>query len=661
MSNQTEPPRLLWLANRMRCTSVPEVVYRIRQAILSPLVRRKVCAIPGRVLGQSFTAGVTAIERPEGIDAASYLREANAILEGNVVLFESYPVNVGRDPDWNRCPRAEEHSRCDSGAADPDRGRNAGEDIKYVWELNRHLQWVRLAQAHVLTGDRSYSDGLATQIDSWLDQCPPLSGPNWSSAMELGIRLVNWSLLWRMLGGCEGILFRNAAGEDLRKRWTASIFAHCRFVRENLSRYSSANNHLIGEAAGLYVAARTWHFDEYSSSWAADAKAELERESAVQFFADGVHREQAFAYQAYVCECLAVAAIYGHQTGDPFSGEFWNVLRRACRFLRSASDAGGHFPMVGDADDGALLRLEPRDGRVRAALVSSMVESILGLRTVSKAGDAVRWLSGSISGLPETDRGLDTDWKYPYSGYIFFGSKFGEPDEIKGMIDCGPLGYLGIAAHGHADALAIVLSIAGEECLVDPGTCEYGGEYRWRNYFRGTAAHNTVRVDGLDQSVSGGRFMWTDKANVAVIKAPTSPGDFDFAGTHDGYMRLKDPVRHVRKVTYDHSSMSLLVIDELTGNARHEFEQFWHFAPRVEVQSRGDAIVVCGRRFRLQMQFLTGGLDMAAIRGQENPPLGWISRGYGTKEPTTVVRVRMQSPTASIQVRFTIQFLRQPS
>jgi hypothetical protein len=85
---------------------------------------------------------------------------------------------------------------------------------------------------------------------------------------------------------------------------------------------------------------------------------------------------------------------------------------------------------------------------------------------------------------------------------------------------------------------------------------------KWRDYFRGTSAHNTVRIDGLDQSVSGGRFMWLKKAS-SIERMPQSPHEFDFRGSHDGYQRLADPVRHLRSVRFDAATSTLTVRDEL--------------------------------------------------------------------------------------------------
>ena len=92
------------------------------------------------------------------------------------------------------------------------------------------------------------------------------------------------------------------------------------------------------------------------------------------------------------------------------------------------------------------------------------------------------------------------------------GSRFGTRDELRIVADAGPLGYLSIAAHGHADALAFTLSAHGQELLIDPGTYAYHTEREWRDWFRGTAAHNTVTLDDENQSVIGGNFMWLQRA-----------------------------------------------------------------------------------------------------------------------------------------------------
>ena len=107
--------------------------------------------------------------------------------------------------------------------------------------------------------------------------------------------------------------------------------------------------------------------------------------------------------------------------------------------------------------------------------------------------------------------------------------------------------YLSIAAHGHADALAFTLSLGGEEFLIDPGTYAYHTQKLWRDYFRGTYAHNTVRVDEVDQSEIGGNFMWMRKARATLLRHEAQGSQQSWAASHDGYRRLPDPVTHTAR------------------------------------------------------------------------------------------------------------------
>lgn len=646
------PPRLLWLWNRLRCMSVAEVGYRLRQAGLYRLVRHGWLGrrVP-RPLAEAPLLGAQAA--PVGIAAAPYLAEADAIVAGRVTLFAAAPFDVGPVPQWNRDPLTGVTGPTRFAATIAITDRALVGDIKHVWELNRHLHLVRLAQAYALSGEQRYGKALAAQLDAWLTQCPPLTGPNWTSSLELGIRLINWSLIWQWTGGADGVLFAGAQGAALRRRWLDSIYFHCDYIARHLSRHSSANNHLVGELAGLYVAARSWPCWPQSRRWARQGRRELEQQIQAQYADDGVNREQAFSYHVFTAEFLLVAGLCGERTGDPYARAYWQRLQRALQFLHSVRDVGGHVPMVGDADDGMVFRLVPGD-EDRCAMLLAQGRALFD----GAQGDAcARWLLAGTRVAVAPDPRPRSDWNFAAGGYLLFGRAFGQPDEIKGMVDCGPLGYLGIAAHGHADALALTLSIGGEPCLVDPGTYSYWQEQQWRDYFRGTSAHNTVRVDGLDQSVSGGRFMWTRKARCRIERLPDSPGQFDFAGAHDGYGRLPDPVRHRRAVRFDAADASLLVRDTFDGRQPHLVEQFWHFAPGLHVTLDGDTVLVQGQRFRLRGRFAGAALQLELVHGRETPPLGWYSSRYEHKQATTVLRVWTERSDMPLDACYTIDNL----
>ncbi len=658
MSYQRVIEKLAWLINRFRCMSAAEIFYRIEQVYINKAIKYGV-----------LSTAVPKPSRPEDdapilvfdcsdIDGAAYIREADAILAGNVILFAAKTFNVGSLPEWNRDPLTGIVGPLSFGLDMAITNRELVGDIKHVWELNRHLHLVRLAQAYIISGKLEYLDGLVRQISTWLEQCPPFRGPNWTSSLELGIRLINWSLIWQILGGWDGVLFKRPEGELLRSRWLHVIFAHCQFISRHFSRHSSANNHLIGELAGLYVAARTWPCWLQSEQWAVFSKAELEREAVLQYSTDGVNKEQAFAYQVFTLEFLMTAGIYGQRGADAFADSYWEVVYKALRFLKSIPDVAGRVPMVGDADDGIVLRLEPGEAKDRVAMVLALGEAVFANNALASRTDTVKWLLGKATGIaPVSAHCSATDWQFPDGGYFLFGSHFGTRDEIKGLLDCGALGYLGIAAHGHADALAITLSIAGEECLVDPGTFSYWNELKWRDYFRGTSAHNTIRVDGLDQSVSGGRFMWTHKAQATVDKMPVSSSQFEFSGHHDGYLRLADPVRHVRTVRYENEATRLVVHDVVSGKTEHEVEQFWHFGPTLELDLDDNYVRIKGLRFKAVMEFLGSDLQIQVFYGNEDLPLGWLSRAYEVKQPIHVIRVRTASRLVSIEARLKIEIL----
>ena len=573
-----------WLLNRLRCMSVAEVVHRAGRALVRPRL------VPQAPHADGVTFAHPGAPELDPAERAALLREAASIDRGRVPLFASHTVDVATPPDWN-------------AALDP-------ADIKYTWELNRHLHLVRLAQAWALTGEDRWRASVAAQLRSWLDQCPPTAGPNWKSGLELGIRLINWSLIWQLLQG--------TVDAGLRAAWLASIRAHCALIAARLSRHSSANNHLIGELAGWYVAACTWPCWPESAAWRAQARRELEEQMQVQFHADGVHREQSFAYHVFCCDFLQLAGLLGQASGAPFSDAYWTRLQRARAFIHAAGNVASN---VGDADDGCVWRL---------------------------GASGAHWLRHLFPGPPPPDVPMQPAWAWPDAGYYLFG----EAGRVQGMADCGPLGYLGIAAHGHADALSLTLNIDGAPVLVDAGTGSYWRDRRWRDYFRGTAAHNTVRVDGLDQSSGGGRFLWLKKARTRIDAVPVSPTDFFLAASHDGYLRLADPVRHHRSIAFKDNA--LVVHDHIAGQHAHRSEIFWHFAPHLAVDLAGQGVTVRTDRYTLTLQASCGSL--ALVRGADNPPLGWYSTAYDVRTPCTVLRIVNESSDVRVECRITISF-----
>lgn len=561
---------------------------------------------------------------------AAVLEDAERILAGEALLFRDW-VRVGADPDWHRDPLGgEPWPRVFAGDIDVRTPGHGG--VRRVWELNRHHEFTVLAQASALTGDPRYEAKLLALWESWLAANPVDVGVNWSSGLEMAIRVMNWAWAWALLER-GGTLPASLARGIMR-----SISEQVRWIEEHPSLYSTANNHRIGEAAALTAVGILWPTLPEASRRREQGLAILTAEVPRQISADGVSLEQAFHYQAFVLDaCLWVLDLVD-RTDRPRPAALAASVRRASGFLRVVMDTRGDLPGVGDSDEGWFLRFGGiRTPRYRG--LQQVAAVTFGDGALLPDGDApdpqLFWRLGPTgltahAALCRT-RTAPGSRAFSGGGYVVFRSGTGERERV-GVFDGGPLGLGTLAAHGHADALALTISVGGRPALVDAGTYGYHEQPEWRPYFRGTGAHNTVRVDGKDQSEIGGPFLWTRHARARVERWNSSPA-LDLArASHDGYAALG--VRHTRTVLFRKPD-TWIVLDRLHGSREHLIEQRFHFAPGT-VELDGDRLRAAGAGVVLLGAALPG-LEMSVRRGSEEPPDGWYSPRFGHREPVTAV------------------------
>lgn len=633
--------KLTWKVRRLSTMNAAEIGYRVRQALQARWERlglRRVRAVAPR--GDSGAAWVDRL--PRGFDASGYLLAADAVLEGRFDVFALTDAALGFPPMWNVDPKSRTVAPRAFGKSIDYRDERLVGDIKYLWEPNRHLQIVTLAQAWHLSGQRRYADGCRQLLESWFEQCPYPFGPNWTSSLELAIRLVNWAVAWQLLGGDRSSLFEGAEGSAFRERWLRSVREHCHFIAGHFSHFSSANNHLLGEYMGLFVGAITWPLWRESAQWRDTAAAGFEREVRLQNAPDGVNREQAIYYQHEVMDMMLICALIGRANGISFGPVYWERLEAMMEFLAAVMDRAGNVPMIGDSDDALIVRFSPQKpwNPYRSLLATG---AILFSRAdwAAKAGrcdDKTRWLLGDEAvERQETSTSSNTPLPrraFREGGYYVLGARFGAEDEVLAVVDCGPLGFLSIAAHGHADALSFTLSAGGVQMLVDPGTFAYHTQKKWRDYFRSTFAHNCVTVDGTDQSTIGGNFMWVSKAESTCTMASLDEGGVQcFEGEHDGYRRLPDPVTHRRRITFNAVTNEFRVEDNLECSAAHQVNICWHFSEHCLVTADAHWVQAVAGRVRLTLGMERISPPPELLRGREDPPGGWISRSFDVKTP----------------------------
>jgi heparinase II/III-like protein len=373
----------------------------------------------------------------------------------------------------------------------------------------------------------------------------------------------------------------------------------------------------------------------------------LEREALAQNAPDGVNREQAVSYQRFVLDFLVFCLLAGRANGRHFSSEYESRIESMLDYLASIMDAGGNVPQFGDADDGHMARLSQGEHfcPYKSLLASGAI--LFGRGDFKlKAGpldDKTRALVGAkadeqYARLDTRKTRLPLRRTFHHGGCYVLGCELDTPGEIRLVADAGPLGYRSIAAHGHADALSFTLSAGGQEFLIDPGTYAYHTQGAWRQYFRGTSAHNTVRIDGLDQSVQGGNFLWLAKANAGCSLWVSSAERDCFEGWHDGYARLDDPVKHRRLIQLDKAARRIVIEDTLEMVEDHQVELFFHCHEDSTLAPTGQGYIV--RRGSGAVKITLPQADGATLHvycGSLAPMSGWISRAFDTRAPAPTI------------------------
>lgn len=645
MEKKTNNNKIKWYWHRLRSMSCAEIIHRAKKYILITVIQCMSRSNNAPSFTSNGKAELTKIKINFHTESQiDYIRAADRLINDG---FDIFKVKLSFEDIFN-CWNCDFKNQVTAPLLNSlkynYKDKKLVGDIKYLWEINRHLIILPIAQAYYFSNENKYLDVIRTAISTWIYQCPYLKGPNWTSSLELAIRLINWCLVWKLIDGSKSPIFQGEEGKQLLKLWLITIYRHCHFIKNNLSRYSSANNHLIGELAGLFISSNIWPYWDDSEKWKKLSYRLLLQEIEKQNTSDGVNKEQAIAYQQFVLDFLIISGMVGHSYKIKFPDNYWKIIESMIAFIGSMIDNSNNIPMIGDADDGFVFHLSSDveiDNYVSLLSTGAMLFNRREfIRNKSKTDQKTQWLIG-LFGVPDIGYrgGQETlEWpkqSYSQGGYYITGKDFFTPKEIKCIIDCGPLGYLSIAAHGHADALSMYLSVGGREILIDPGTYAYHRNKRWRNYFRGTAAHNTIRVDGFDQSRISGNFMWSHKANATCNEFRIEESKDTFIGYHDGYSQLKDPVIHERKVEFNKNDSILRVSDAILCKSDHSIERFFHFSEQCDVRIENNKLIAKNDSVKVAVSAADDeSSKLALYYGDEDMPMGWVSRHYDLKVPT---------------------------
>jgi hypothetical protein len=565
-------------------------------------------------------------------DTPALLARADAALERRIAFFGYPEVRLEEPLDFARDPFG--------GGAWPDRHgklldyRRADHgDPKWIWELNRCQELPVLCLAWRLTGAVRFAEAARDRMLAWIESSPPGRGIAWSNGFEAALRGISFALTFDALRG-SGLI------DDVgRERVLRALWQHCRWIVRDHSFGSSANNHLIGEAAGLAVIGLLAPELRESRSWVDRGVGWLNVEAERQILPDGGDAEQAFAYHLFVCDLLLLASALGTEPSERIVGG----LGRSAGALALQVHPGEPDLAYGDADEGRAFVFDGEEVRTAGAVASSLACATGHPEAAALAGRAdftslvLFGADGDRRFAGAAPASVQSDGVLPDLGLVVLRRQ-----GTRTTFDTGPLGYLGIAAHGHADSLAISYSDGALELVTDPGTGTYFGDPAFRHSFRSTAAHATVTVDGLDQAVYGGPFLWLKHPRTRVTHLDLDSGIV--VGEVEAWSRLRDPVRHRRGVVVL-STGALLVYDRLDARLPHRYAQTWPLPPSFVVHERAPWLfdgLVDGNT-RLLAAFAPHEGRVHRLRGEDGMTEGWWSRRLERIEPAVVLRVEQET------------------
>jgi hypothetical protein len=563
--------------------------------------------------------------------AADAVERADAMIAGRFTLLGYRDIVFGVRPDWHTDPvhgrRAPRRYWSRVPFLDPAFG-----DHKIVWELNRHQYWLALGRARALTGERRFYTAFTSHLVSWLESNPPLTGTNWASMLELGLRAISW--LWALE------LFAAQASEADETPWIVDLLLaidrQLTHIEQNLSRYFSPNTHLTGEALALYVAGLSLPELDASGRRAAVGRDVLVEQASRQIRSDGGHAELSTHYQRYSTDFYLLALTVARRAGDRAATVFEDAARLQAQYLRTICDDQGIRPAIGDDDGGQLFPIcgrpadDCRDTLWNAAIL--LDEPALAIGPVPEES---YWLAGTAAAGRGPSHASWRSAALPASGY--YVSRTARGDHL--VFDAGPHGFLN-GGHAHADALAVTLSVTGTPLLIDPGTATYTMDAGLRDRLRTTMMHNALVLDGRSQSQPKGAFHWSSRTNA---EAPLwrSSSDCDYVeGTHTGYA----PAVHTRAILAVHG-LGWWILDHLPGpGVTGTVETYWHLHPSWSCDLEGPH--VCRIRRGETVLALASAAPLTLLHpGQHD--LAVHSPAYGIVQPAPVLRGGLVTPIPS--------------
>lgn len=474
--------------------------------------------------------------------------------------------------------------------------------VSHLWTYNLHYfdYAIDLAWAARLTGSSRYAAKFVELARDWIDQTSGAKGDGWQP-YATSVRIVNWSYALLLLG--------NKLRPGDREILLRSLHEQVASLRRRIE-YHILGNHLLKNLVALLVASLMFEGAK-ATRWRIWATTRLQSELRVQILPDGGHFERSPMYHAIALGELLECTQLLRACGDPAAHTIEPVVTKMAAAYGTLCRPNGRLHLFNDSAHGIAPDKERLDQL-----------------TVALTGNALTFPTGLL--------------ELAQSGY--YGFRDGRIED-RILIDCGAAGPDFQPGHAHCDALSFELDVAGQPVIVDSGVCGYDGD-PYREYVRSTRAHNTVMVNGKEQSEVWGTFRMARRITRMHATQSLSDNGYRFAGEYIPYHDKS--IRHARTIVRDHAGW--LVTDLVTGKGVNRVDSFVHFHPDFSVELIDGSAVATSPAMRLTVSPF-GADAVSLVRGRSNPPQGWYCPEFGIATQSWVVVLSATGGTAPFGYR----------
>jgi len=499
-------------------------------------------------------------------------------------------------------------------------------DVKFVSELSRFefLPFIAFKAISDLSKNENYLEQLKWIVSNWNAQNPFLKSIHWTSGIEVAIRSVNLVYTHSVLKQF------NALNGELEKEIISQIHYNYTYLKNHLSFYSSANNHLMAELMGLNVIASYFQVNKKETiKW----KTLFFKQIQEQVNSDGVHMELCTRYHAEVTDQIIIGLEFLKQAGNTVPEEILDKAKSLFEFTEHV-EYYTNQTVFGDNDEGYVIN--PYFDTRFSLYESQLSTANYMFNTNYKSNKNIDFRNYLIFGnqfVNNQGDKIEEDKLFESSGYSFM---YEHNTKTKLSFDCGAIGDHISAAHGHSDIFHFNLSVNDIPFLIDSGTYQYHSKHTlWRNYFRSVKAHNTISVNNKNHAVNNGRMSWINCPNTEINYSHFS-NNYSFCEAETDAFK-KEGIIHVRRIDFYKSKKEIIVTDSLltTDDEIKTIQFYLHFHPDVKVKIEKDVLLLLSGKTHLKISNKAF-QNAKLIKGNKEIPLGWFSQRFNEKEGITI-------------------------